>query len=296
MPIFFDESIPQCPACEKVFKTSRGLNSHLSMAKSCKWYRKGKIRELNLGDPRPMTPLPVQPPSTPITPSAPTPSTSRAPPLQQDPADEFILLPPSIPEPSISKSQESSKAETLRSLDDNYDSHVEEQHPTAGKVIGHAPSPTISTDADGDAIMGETVPEFMPFSSELDWRFAEWAVKDGPGQNAIDRLLAIPGVQERLGLSYNNIRSLLKKVDSIPDRAGEWQTKELFFRGEPDEKFTIHFRSPLEAIKSLFTDPALEKHRVYTPKKVFTDEMKKSRIFSEMHTAKWWHALQVSLF
>ncbi|KAF8871060.1 hypothetical protein CPB84DRAFT_1818259 [Gymnopilus junonius] len=139
----------------------------------------------------------------------------------------------------------------------------------------------------------------MPFSSELDWRFAEWAVKDGPGQNAIDRLLAIPGVRFRgageIRLSYNNIRSLLKKVDSIPDRTGEWQTKELFFHGEPDEKFTIRFRSPLEAIKSLFADPALEKHRVYTPKKVFTDEMKKSRIFSEMHTAKWWHALQALL-
>ncbi|KAF8874329.1 hypothetical protein CPB84DRAFT_1690242 [Gymnopilus junonius] len=52
--------------------------------------------------------------------------------------------------------------------------------------------------------MGETVPEFMPFSSELDWRFAEWAVKDGPGQNAIDRLLAIPGVRFR-GPAYGEV-------------------------------------------------------------------------------------------
>ena len=35
---------------------------------------------------------------------------------------------------------------------------------------------------------------YMPFASELDWRIAQWAVKDGPGQNAFDRLLKIPGV------------------------------------------------------------------------------------------------------
>ncbi|KAF8880698.1 hypothetical protein CPB84DRAFT_1817310 [Gymnopilus junonius] len=140
--------------------------------------------------------------------------------------------------------------------------------------------------------MQETTPNFVPFNSELDWRFAEWAVKDGPGQKAIDHLLTIPGVQEKLGLSYNNIRALLQKVDSVPDRTGQWQTRELSFRDKPDEKYTIHFRDPIEAIKTLFMDPAFENDHVYGLKNVYTDSSKSSRIFSEMCTRKWWHAIQ----
>lgn len=195
--------------------------------------------------------------------------------------DEFLLLPPQIPLQPRSH-QESSKANTHRSLDDDDDARVEDPHPTAGKIIGHAPS-TVPKDQDGDTVMHDLDhgSPFLPFCSELDWCFAEWAVKDGPGQKAMDRLLAIPGVhhlslcfitsttykrlkflqiKEKLGLSFNNMRALLQKVDSIPDRAGEWQTKELFFRDHGDEKYTIRFRDPIEAIKSLFADPTLEKH------------------------------------
>ncbi|KAF8906941.1 hypothetical protein CPB84DRAFT_1844074 [Gymnopilus junonius] len=58
MPFFLDESIPQCPACGKNFKTSQGLNCHLLTAKSCSWYCKGKIRELTLQDLEPQAPSP----------------------------------------------------------------------------------------------------------------------------------------------------------------------------------------------------------------------------------------------
>ena len=36
---------------------------------------------------------------------------------------------------------------------------------------------------------------FAPFASELDWKIAQWAVKDGIGHNSFDRLLNIPGVR-----------------------------------------------------------------------------------------------------
>ena len=41
-------------------------------------------------------------------------------------------------------------------------------------------------------------PKFHPFHSELDWNIAQWVVKDGPGNNAFDRLLKIPGVHSTL--------------------------------------------------------------------------------------------------
>lgn len=35
---------------------------------------------------------------------------------------------------------------------------------------------------------------FYPFASQLDWQVACWAVQEGIGHGALDRLLAIPGV------------------------------------------------------------------------------------------------------
>ena len=48
MAPFQDLHSLQCPACLRFFGTQQGVNSHLSTAKSCKWYRKGKIRDLSV--------------------------------------------------------------------------------------------------------------------------------------------------------------------------------------------------------------------------------------------------------
>ncbi|KAF9470503.1 hypothetical protein BDN70DRAFT_821307, partial [Pholiota conissans] len=40
----------QCDAkCGRSFTTMKALHSHLSAAKSCSWYMKGKLRDLGLG-------------------------------------------------------------------------------------------------------------------------------------------------------------------------------------------------------------------------------------------------------
>ena len=89
------------------------------------------------------------------------------------------------------------------------------------------------------------------------------------------------------------MRGLHQKVDSIPERAGVWQTKQLSFSDQPNEKYTIRYRDPLEAIRSLWKDPELSPDMIFRPAKVYSEEGKKNRIFSEMHTAKWWHVCQV---
>lgn len=35
-----------CPACSQYFRTQQGVNAHLSSAKSCRWWKKGKLAEL----------------------------------------------------------------------------------------------------------------------------------------------------------------------------------------------------------------------------------------------------------
>lgn len=99
---------------------------------------------------------------------------------------------------------------------------------------------------------------------------------------------------EKLGLSYHNIRGLHQKLDAMPERAGEWKIKHLSFTDRPDEIFTIRFRDPVEAIRSLWKDSYLSSQMVFSPAKVYSNHKKDNRIFSEMWTAKWWHVLQVS--
>jgi len=94
--------------------------------------------------------------------------------------------------------------DSYRALDDQDDTHFVLEHPTAGAVLGHnpnsqppPPATSCALDSDGDIAMGDdsmTKTPFFPFNSELDWKVAEWAIKDGPGHKAFDRLLSIPGV------------------------------------------------------------------------------------------------------
>ncbi len=108
--------------------------------------------------------------------------------------------------------------------------------------------------------------------------------------NSIDHNLK---VVEKLGVSYHNTRSLHQKVDSMPDRAGDWITRKLSFKDSPNEEFTIRYRDPIKAIQSIWEDPSNADHLVYAPKKVFSDASKTNRIFNEMWTGKWWHGIQV---
>ena len=78
------------------------------------------------------------------------------------------------------------------------------EHPTAGAVLERnpnsqppPPATSYTLDSDGDTAMADdsmTKNTFFPFNSELDWKVAEWAIKDGPGHKAFDQLLSIPGV------------------------------------------------------------------------------------------------------
>jgi hypothetical protein len=84
-----------------------------------------------------------------------------------------------------------------------------------------------------------------------------------------------------------------KIVSSIPSRA-QWSTSYLSFPDNPEEKHMVQYRDPLEAIHTLLGNPAHAKEIVYKPCKVFSDERKRNRIYTEMWTGKWWNAVQVN--
>lgn len=79
----------------------------------------------------------------------------------------------------------------------------------------------------------------------------------------------------------------------MPERAGPWKTKKLHFPDRKQETFTIRYRNPLEAIKTLWKDPELSPQMTFGPTKVYTDTSRSDRIYNEMWTGQWWNILQV---
>jgi hypothetical protein len=90
-------------------------------------------------------------------------------------------------------------------LDEEDDQRVEDVDKTAERVIGQdqklydrwkqifGQNESFNMDVDGKPAVEKQNP-YTPFTSELDWRIARWAVKNNPGHKVFDQLLSIPRV------------------------------------------------------------------------------------------------------
>ncbi|KAL0955348.1 hypothetical protein HGRIS_001597 [Hohenbuehelia grisea] len=127
---------------------------------------------------------------------------------------------------------------------------------------------------------------YAPFLSRIDWEVAQWAKLRGPGSTALTELLQIPGVPERLGLSFYTADELNKKVDEkLPGRPR-------FVRHEVCEVF---YRDIIACVKAIFGDPDFTPYLVFKPEKHYTDTAKTQRMYHDMHTGRWWWATQAEV-
>jgi hypothetical protein len=229
---FSDNNI--CPVCLRTFKTPGGKHAHMSSAKSCSWYRFGKLADLHpldYGDNREGGAMGIQP----LDGGGPNESENEN--EGDDTVDIFNELieqeeelfhfvpqsPQSLlrrqidtdivmgdgeagPGPSTLANSRS-RFYDPRTLDDSDDNRIKEIHPTAGRMIRMDESLhrrwkkvfgkfQSRDDNGGDIEMLEEQEDnpYLPFASELDWRIVQLVIKYGPGQNSFDRLLKIPGV------------------------------------------------------------------------------------------------------
>lgn len=210
-----DDDDRTCPVCDRWFQTSQGLMSHLSLARSCKWYRKGKnpirldedipepveMDELVVGNDNPLNGIEVDDEDFEDV-------------IQNRDLFRFVLPdqpPDGFSSPRASSSYPRQVTISPPILDDDDDARTFEEDVTAGAVI--AMQPTIvekwkvyfGDDADNDrmdvdgeeterAVGEDPDRKWRPFASELDWRVAAWILKEDVGQNALNRFLSIPGV------------------------------------------------------------------------------------------------------
>lgn len=220
MPLYIEITALQCPACSKFFTTTRSRDSHLLQAKACKWYRRGKlpdipfhnnaVADVTVSDVEMATQQLDEGPigwqddldymwgdSNWLDPSDDEEGNLDVSADKQVDRDEFLLLPP-VPGPGPQTQQNrAQRSHTTRVLvlDDEDDTREIIEHPSAGAVFSRV------KDVDGDITMEEpssssrcVESQFAPFKTELDWKFAQWAIKESIGHNSFNRLLDIPGV------------------------------------------------------------------------------------------------------
>jgi len=207
-----------CPACHKRFKTSCGVQSHLQTAKSCTWYKKGKLKALIMPGQFDEAVLFQDLPEAETLPDG-LPEEEdnvEAYEVMEDFHERILeLIPPDddfdADAPGPSQQSPSSSPRDTSPPPENDDRFVEE-HPTAGHHIRVVPTlherwkklfggEDLEEDLEGvegvESAMDVDIDmedKFAPFASELDWRVARWAVQEGIGHKSFDRLMAIPGV------------------------------------------------------------------------------------------------------
>ncbi|TBU37260.1 hypothetical protein BD309DRAFT_995194 [Dichomitus squalens] len=134
---------------------------------------------------------------------------------------------------------------------------------------------------------------YYSFTSERDWKVGRWGKLRGPGSTALDELLAIEGVAERLALSFNTWRKLNKLVDThLPPARPRFQRHEIVVAGEA---FEVFFRDVLACIESLFSDPEFAPILLLVPERHYADADKTVRVYFDINTGKWWWSTQKQL-
>ncbi|THH26668.1 hypothetical protein EUX98_g7528 [Antrodiella citrinella] len=131
---------------------------------------------------------------------------------------------------------------------------------------------------------------YAPFPTRMDWEIARWGKIFGPGSNAMDRLLAIQGVPEALGLSYHTTRQINQVIDKLPVSRPRFHCKEVTVGGEA---FEVYYRDSLECVKALYGDPSLAADLIFKSERHYTDADRTNRMYHDMHTGTWWWNAQV---
>ncbi|KAN0134199.1 hypothetical protein V8E53_007971 [Lactarius tabidus] len=125
-----------------------------------------------------------------------------------------------------------------------------------------------------------------------DWKLAHWAKMRGPSSSAMEELLAIPEVTEKLGLSYSSTKELNHIIDNVLPERPQFQCCELIIGGETLE---LYFRDIISCIRSIYSDPELAQHLITAPERHYSDQEHTVRVYSEMHTGDWWWSVQTTL-
>ncbi len=107
-----------------------------------------------------------------------------------------------------------------------------------------------------------------------------------------DLCTLMPQVQRKLGLSLKNARELNTIIDSLPAQRPKFKCEQIVVAGEG---FDVYFRDVIECIRALYGESRFARHLVFLPERHYADADRTMRLYHDMHTGKWWWAVQVWL-
>ncbi|KII87233.1 hypothetical protein PLICRDRAFT_30651 [Plicaturopsis crispa FD-325 SS-3] len=210
---------------------------------------------------------------------------------------------PAPPHPASSNEEEDEDGGMSTDEDTDERVRTEQRRATAEDklrqepIISHFPSPRagepLRREASTYSQYREKVYEhnnvWAPFSSRLDWEFAQWAKTRGPGSTAVSELLEIKGIRKKLDLSYKNSRELNKIIDEKLPTRPRFERHEVVVDGEP---FEMYCRDVIACVRDLYGDPEFAPYLVFVPERHYADKDKTIRMYHDMYTGKWWWSTQ----
>lgn len=98
-------------------------------------------------------------------------------------------------------------------------------------------------------------------------------------------------VVKNLGLSFSSSEELNQIIDKkLPNGLPRFIREEVTIAGQ---KYEFYHRDIIQCVRVLYGNPELTPFLAHAPEKHYTSPDKKTRIYSEMNTGKWWWNLQV---
>ncbi|KAJ7190828.1 hypothetical protein GGX14DRAFT_381775 [Mycena pura] len=167
--------------------------------------------------------------------------------------------------------------------------------PTVKKFGGAAGAPTAQKSSSSFEEYEEWLAQFddnpwRPYKSRIDWAVARWGKLRGSTSTAFSDLLAIDGLPEALGLSYRTSAELNEIIDrSLPRGRPGFQRQEIVVSGEA---FDVYFSDIMGCVRALYGDPEFANCLIFAPERHYADPDETIRLWSDMHTGKWWWSTQ----
>lgn len=108
-------------------------------------------------------------------------------------------------------------------------------------------------------------------------------------------------MREKVDPAYHNTRSLLQRIDQLPQGPG-WSCTALRIQGDLTdaggaalfEDVELWRRNPVECVKDLLQNPAFKDHLAFAPQRIFKKSNYTNREYHKMWGSDWWWQRQVS--
>lgn len=109
-------------------------------------------------------------------------------------------------------------------------------------------------------------------------------------------ILQLPAQVKGAPFSFKSAYTLHRCLDQLPRAGPVWKSVILSPNtGTPKEgtPSMLFYRDPVGTVQYLLSNSALQEGIQWSPRKVFVDNRKTQRLFSDMSTGDWWWDTQV---